>query len=179
MLATKEYLPTRLSMFFCAVFGLHVTADESGFSADRSFLDLNRDGIEDVFYEQTASGYYEFVDSNFDGKVDESHQFSSDDAIVRSKVDSDFDGLLETTIVYYQGSAYLSAVDANSDGLYDIFFFYNYGTLVKAIRLYTSASDSNKVGETMFRFGYPAAETLSDTHMTEEEFSEQFINLSP
>ena len=69
---------------------------------DEFIMDLNSDGTKDVFYEFDDSGYFELVDRNFDGRVDESIRYDKDNIILSSKIDEDFDGYLETKIYYKQ-----------------------------------------------------------------------------
>lgn len=121
---------------------------------DDSVMDLNSDGTTDVFYEYDSSGYYELVDRNFDGRVDESHRYDAQNKITSSKIDEDFDGYLETKISYKFESIERIAVDTDGDKLYEIFHFYKSGSLENSIRFYQENSDT-KIGKISFKFGYP------------------------
>ncbi|MDO6424914.1 hypothetical protein [Saccharophagus degradans] len=102
--------------------------------------DLNEDGIDDLSYEFTLDGYYEFVDANFDGVVDQTHKYDDKGVLISSKYDDDFDGVLETKVVYQFTVPYRTYVDTNKNGLIDLVFFYESGVLNHSEQLETGMS---------------------------------------
>ncbi|PCJ24463.1 MAG: hypothetical protein COA96_09455 [SAR86 cluster bacterium] len=140
-------------------------------SAD--FLDQNDDGVEDIIYEFEGDFYYELVDRNFDGEVDESHKYGLDDRIVSSKVDSNLDGYLETSISYEYGSVSKVNVDRVRDGLVDISFIYAEGEVVSAEKYYHQTEvEAARIGKIAFEFGYPISnEVIGTTEISSLEFS--------
>lgn len=147
-------------------------ADESEKS---DFKDLNGDGVQDVFYEYEEQGYYELVDSNFDGKIDLSTFYSNDDKIVSSRQDDDFDGYLETRSEYENGSLIISWVDVNHNELANIVFYYKDGILDRAERLYFGEPLS-KIEKVRFNYGYPESIIIEESEITEEEFHDSRID---
>lgn len=117
-------------------------------------MDLNSDGKKDVFYEYDNSGYNELVDRNFDERIDESHRYDKKNKLISSKIDANFDGYLETRIIYKYESIEKIAVDIDRDNLYEIFYFYESGTLKNAIK-YHPDDGRNQIGKINFKFGYP------------------------
>jgi hypothetical protein len=140
-----------------------------------SNLDLNGDGVLDVTYEHVDKGYYELVDRNFDGRVDESHFFDLQDRIVGSKIDNNFDGILETQVYYSDGSIARVCTDSNMDGLVDLFFEYVHGSLVGAKRYYHNDSiEEAMIGSYSFSHDYPVGpEQKVTAGLTAEQFSDQ------
>lgn len=164
----------KLLIFLITLFSLKGCDNSLVFEQSSSLYDLNGDGIIDITYEKDDSGYFEFVDRNFDGKIDESHYYDRSDIIIFSKIDDDFDGRLETNVFYKEGSVYRVAVDVDNDGLYEIFYFYNFGTLSESLRFYEE--DGNKIEKVIFKFGYPEKiETLSDSQVSKSDFSGKYL----
>lgn len=158
-------IPTIVILSAVLVCGCSSEAEQG--QTTSSLYDLNEDGINDITYEDTEDGYYEFVDRNFDGKVDESHHYSKSDKLLSSKIDDDFDGYLETEVFYSKESIHLSSVDSDSDQLRDIFYFYQSGTLVKGIKYYPK---KKMIGSIEFDFGYPSKESISGTEASPKQF---------
>jgi len=98
--------------------------------------DLNEDGIDDITYSYQGDRYYQFIDRDFDGQVDESHYYSKNNKILRTAIDNDRDGYLETEVLYSKGSVHLESADLDGDGLRDTFYFYKLGTLVESLRYF-------------------------------------------
>lgn len=144
-----------------------------------SLYDLNEDGIDDITYESTIDGYYEFVDRNFDGKVDESHHYGNDDKIIKSKIDENFDGYLETEIFYEKGSPCFSSVDSNIDELRDIFFLYRSGTLIKGSKYYIDSEGKQAIRTVEFKFGFPSKEPVVKTNLSRKQFDEKYLTSMP
>lgn len=160
----------KLILFACILWLTGCSFDKETDSSDDQIMDLNSDGTKDVFYEYDSSGYHELVDRNFDGKVDESHRYDGKNKLVSSKIDDDLDGFLETKIIYKYESPEKVAVDTDNDNLYEIFYFYESGTLVNAIKYYQT-DDGNKIGKIDFKFGYPTGEeSVEITDMDESAF---------
>lgn len=152
-------------LFVCPVFA----------SSDfEDFQDLNGDGRQDIFYEYEDDGYFELIDTNFDGRVDVSFRYSNQDEIVSSKSDENFDGILETTSIYKDGSIFRSWVDLNNDGYGNIFYFFNYGVLTSSERFYKK-SKGDEIGKIKYRFGYPSEEVIEKTFLSPQEFHEQRV----
>ena len=136
-------------------------------------LDLNSDGTIDVFYEYDEKGSYELVDRNFDTKIDESHRYDLDSRIVKSKIDNDFDGVLETIIEYRNGSIFKVKVDTNRDFTVDTVYQYKDGTLISGEKYYEKGEHDEyaRIGVVAFKFGYPVSpETVNKTSLNLEEF---------
>lgn len=109
----------------------------------KAMYDLNNDGENDIFYEYTEEGYYELIDYNFDGKVDQAHFFNNEGNLVSSKIDQNFDGYLETKTYYRMGSPLLTVVDIANDKLYDIYFKYEDGILMFSEKHIKPSSETN------------------------------------
>jgi len=152
-------------------------------SDDMSLLDINNDGVIDVFYEyQSDNSYYELIDGNFDGQVDQSHYYDNQDQILSSKLDDDFDGVLETTVAYRYSFVSGVLVDRNQDAKVDIIFYYEDSVLVKADKYYefSRISETPEVGVVRYQFGYPIGdEKRSKTVMSAEEFHQKAMRLYP
>ena len=138
------------------------------------FFDKNEDGTPDVFYEYVDDGYYELVDSNFDGNVDESNKYNSNHILVSQKLDQNFDGHLETEVIYEKGMASKERVDVNKDGVYEIVFLYESGQLSKSFKYYSQENARNMIGSVTFDYGYPSEEQLSETDKSVSEFANDF-----
>ncbi|PCI79919.1 MAG: hypothetical protein COB20_03745 [SAR86 cluster bacterium] len=137
------------------------------------FLDQNGDGVEDIIYEFEGDFYYELVDRNFDGEIDESHKYGLDDRIVSSKVDSNLDGYLETSIFYEFGTVSKVNVDRMRDGQVDISFAYSEGEVIFADKYYHQTDEgAARIGRIDFEFGYPVSnEIIMETEVSSAEFS--------
>lgn len=125
-------------------------------------LDLNRDGIMDVSYEFEGDFYYEFIDRNFDGKIDESHKYTKNHILVSSKIDEDKNGILETSVIYKDTNYKRSYVDENYDGLFEYLFLYDNGVLNCGFRVRSiDTKGVAKLGFVSFKFGYPMGDEVS------------------
>ena len=83
-------------------------------------MDLNQDRKPDVFYELTTDGnFYEMVDRNFDGHIDESILFDEQSRPIFSRSDNDFDGIYDTLVEYENTYPVRRLVDTNNNYLYD------------------------------------------------------------
>ena len=137
-------------------------------------LDLNADGKRDIFYEKGDDGYYfELLDTNFDGKVDESNKYDGTNRIVSSRLDQNNDGYLETGIIYKNGSVIKSTVDADYDFKVDMVFYYEAGHVICGVKFYSAAtaSDKNQIGRIKFKFGYPIEnERLISAQISKDDF---------
>lgn len=160
MLKIKAAIIATLSIFS---FDL-LSADQSV----RDFKDLNGDGKQDVFYQYEENGYFELTDTNFDGKIDISVFYDNNDKIVSSRQDDDFDGYLETAILYRDGVAKLSWVDLDGDELADIVFSYEEGILKKGERYYESVEA--EIGLVKFEYGYPSLEIKKKAGVSKKQF---------
>ena len=137
--------------------------------------DLNNDGISDITYKYDNEGYSEFIDGNFDKKIDQISRYNLKDVIINSYFDEDKDGCLETYTEYSNGAPMKTMVDTNNNGIFDLIFIYKNSSLLYGKKFYdkTSTGNENQVGTTYFKFGYPGAkEHLLNTKMTELEFQE-------
>lgn len=141
-------------------------------------LDINGDGVKDVFYEYDKNGYYELVDRNLDGNIDESVRYNSDDKIDSSRLDDNYDGILETSVFFINGIVSLVKVDVDANGIDDLVFFYENGALVAAKKYYVHGvlGEDAYVGSFSFYFGYPVGvEEIKKTEFSESEFVEKVI----
>ncbi len=180
----------KLLIFFILSFSVVSLADQSTTNSELSknldslsdtnlegLLDKNLDGEQDVFYEYSDDNtYFELNDSNYDGKVDASCKFDSNDTLVNCKHDQDFNGLLETYIEYNLGMAVREGVDLNNNNLYEIVFHYQSGTLTEGFKYIVEKTGKKMVSKTKFQFGYPVSESLLETTLSEAEFSNLYWN---
>lgn len=125
-------------------------------------VDFNDDGVSDVSLELESdnTGFYrELIDKNFDGMSDEKHHYTSNDVILFSEIDDDFDGFGETRIDYLKGSIAEVRVDSNQNGKIDTYLSYDQGVLVTAFHFYPlgEKGDSAFVGSVDFKFSYPSS----------------------
>ena len=137
--------------------------------------DLNKDGTKDIYYEYSLdNGYYQLTDRNFDGRIDQSHHYNNKDKILKSRIDDDFDGYLETEVLYDKGSINQVYVDSNNNGFRDIFFFYESGTLIKSIKYYASYEGEKALGTISYKLGHPSKEKIEKTNISEEQFESKW-----
>lgn len=157
-----------LFLITLAITGCSLDEFSSIFSDD--IYDRNGDGVKDVFYEYEENWYFELVDSNFDGKIDESHKFSNDDVIIESNFDQDHDGYLETRSLYSSSFPTKQGVDLDRDGVFELIFEFEPGEVSRAVRYYERGEESNQIGRVEFFFGFPNEERLENTDMSISEF---------
>jgi|GEM_PF-6894226 len=144
---------------------------------DSSFLDNNRDGVDDVSYEITENGYFQLIDRNFDTKMDESVFFGKDELPIKSKSDDDFDGYMETQTVFKDGLPEASVVDVDLDGKYDLFFQYRHGVLLYAEQFILNDSGKNhKIKRITFKYYFPIKEEFIDVSFKHRDFHKNFNN---
>ena len=141
-----------------------------------AFIDLNKDGIEDVKYEYDKTGYYELIDRNFDGKVDESLRYSLDDYLLSGSSDDDFDGVFETKLVVEHSQISSVLVDTNNNQTVDLVFRYKH-SLVQSAKKYSIEHGMSVVTRTSYEFGYPVSQKIVESSsMTELEFQHSVTN---
>ena len=142
---------------------------------DSDTYDLNGDGVADVFYEFESDGYFELVDRNFDGRIDESAQYGLNDLLIRGKSDDDFNGILETQIISENSLVKYLLVDSNRDNLIDIILEYKHGVVSTGERYYPSIDGKlpPQLGNVKFDFGYPSSETIISTELSATQFHER------
>lgn len=140
-------------------------------------LDLNNDGKQDIFYEYGEEFYYELIDNNFDGKIDQSSKYDKNDILVSSNTDDNFDGYLETTSLFKEGSLKYVLVDRHRSGKTDVVFYYDHGVIVKANRFYLGTDGKYKIGEVKFEYyGYPIGkENIVSSNATMAEFILKYV----
>lgn len=162
------------------VSGCTAEQNANGSAAGASFdqgRDLNLDGRADIFYEQDGPILYELTDKNFDGKIDESMQYSMDTEILMGgKIDENFDGYLETKVIAMNGIVSKVLVDSNSNEIFDMCFQYDHGVLERAFRFYPQHEQTtgSNIGSISFTFGYPLnAEQVEHSLLDEQMFHER------
>ena len=138
-------------------------------------VDLNGDGASDIFYEyeiDSLPGYYELVDRNFDGRIDESTYFSEEHVPIYGRADNDYNGLMDTVVEYQHSYVKVKWVDSNFNGTVDTVVEYKHGEIHKARRYRAKGEDQNqaRIGTVTFKNMYPSTEKLETTEMSETEF---------
>ncbi|MGL6159459.1 hypothetical protein [Microbulbifer sp.] len=170
----------RFLLCFICVFGSFscVKDTEVGGSVDSSMLDLNGDGVPDISYEDADDGYYEFVDRNFDGRVDVSNYYGKDDKVVSSKLDDNFDGTLETKTIYKNGSPVATAVDVTCNGLADILFVYEFDVIEfsENFNLVGPGASKGSIERVIYRFGLPVEKKILDKEVEHKAFHESSMS---
>lgn len=147
-------------------------------SVPRYLYDLNEDGIQDIsFYSYRQGLNLELVDRNFDKKVDENHYYNKIDKRLGSNMDSDFDGYFETLIEYKNSSNNIVAMDSNSDKIYDIFHFYEFGHRVKSLKYYHDYEGKPAIGTVTYKFEYPSKELIEKTQLSQEQFKDKWCGV--
>nr|WP_010132120.1 hypothetical protein [Microbulbifer agarilyticus] len=165
-----------LLLIFTIFLASALTGCEEGGSQDFDIavLDLNGDGVADISYEESADGYFEFVDRNFDGRVDVSSFYGTDDKIVSSMLDDNFDGFLETKTWYAHGNPTVSVVDENCDGTVDILFVYENGVVRRSEKyVVTEGSSDGEIVQFEYEFGYPVSRTVIGGGVARSQYYER------
>lgn len=143
-----------------------------------SLLDLNKDGVQDVFYEFEEEGYFELIDSNFDGVVDESSFYDYEENLIVSRLDENNDGYVETKILFLHSIPLIALIDFDSDSIADAILEYQDGNLVSGRRFISSAKDGQTGYEqkVLFQLNYPV-EVSDDANATVnlDEFRESLL----
>lgn len=142
---------------------------------ESEIIDLNNDGVQDIFYEYDENGYYELIDRNFDKKIDVSTRYNLKHYAISSKSDDDFDGFLETEWVFKNSFVASSYVDSNYNKYQDIYFKYKDDLVMYAEKFYHESDTlPSRVGRINYMFGYPlGVEVFSDEGITEKHFHEK------
>lgn len=139
-------------------------------------LDLNKDGIQDVFYEDKNDFYYMLTDRNFDGEIDEEWAYNLDDVLLLGKADNDFDGVFETKYVVQNGFVSKELIDSDQNGIYDIYHKYEFGVTSFSEKYY-GISDSgtpSRIG--MIKYALDKIsddEVFIETKISESEFQKE------
>ena len=135
-------------------------------------IDRNGDGRPDLFFQHEGEYLYELVDNNFDGSVDESWKYNRDDVLVSGRVDENFDGILETELVYRDFLLFRVFSDTDRNGVVDLATEFDDGARSFSEKFYYS-SEQNQIGRVEFRYGYPSGpEEQRKTELSEKEFQE-------
>ena len=188
-----SYVQTRFLLLIALTLGVSFTSscaienvqiDEDLRNILATTLDLNGDGVVDVWYQYDADllpGYYELVDRDFDGRVDESSFFSGEHTLLYSRSDDNGDTYMDTITAYKHGTASGRWVDSDRNGVIDIAFEYVFGKLRSATRYYPRQDrmDKPQVGITQFFYEYPKAETRYNVDFSEEEFEQRYNPIVP
>jgi hypothetical protein len=135
-------------------------------------IDRNGDGQPDLFIEVEGDFTYELYDRDFDGKVDESWKYDSNDELVSGKVDENLDGSLETQYISKNHSLDKVFSDTNANGIFDVYTKLDRGVMVYSEKYYGSNQQA-KIGKVQYEYGYPTGpEVFSETTISEVEFQE-------
>ena len=138
--------------------------------------DVNKDGIQDLFYEEYDNYYLFLEDRNFDGKVDSKWTYSLEDVLVSGVSDNDFDGIFETKSIAKDGVIVREFIDSDGNGLYDIFSKYEYGVWLYSEKYYpaTKYNPKPRIGRTNVNFReIKSEEQIESSDLSEIEFQEQ------
>ena len=138
--------------------------------------DVNKDGIQDLFYEEYDNYYLFLEDRNFDGTIDSKWTYSLKDVLLSGVSDNDFDGIFETKYVAKDGVIVREFIDSDGNGLYDIFSKYEYGVWLYSEKYYPATQDHPKqrIGRTNVNFReIKSAVQIESSDLTEIEFQEQ------
>ncbi|UTW46342.1 hypothetical protein KFE80_05510 [bacterium SCSIO 12696] len=160
---------SKIVVSYLAIVSFSISAED----VEENFIDLNGDGVSDISYEYTKSGYYELMDRNFDGKVDQSSFYDLNHYLKSARSDDDFDGILETKTVYEDSLIQLVLTDSDNNQLYDIVLEYQDNLVISGRRYYKKMPKRPNpfIGKTKFRFGYPVGqEDVRKTKMSEKDF---------
>jgi len=135
-------------------------------------IDRNGDGQPDLFIEIEGDFTYELYDRDFDGKVDESWKFDSNDELVSGAVDENLDGVLETQYISKDHSLDKVFSDTNGNGIFDVYTKLDRGVMVYSEKYYGSIQQA-KIGKVQYKYGYPTgSEVFTETVISEVEFQE-------
>lgn len=138
-------------------------------------LDENKDGKRDVFFEEDKKHLYELRDSNFDGKVDQSHAFKKQSGEqVQSSFDQNFDGYMETFMYYRDEKVFFHWVDTDLDGVGELFFFYKNDVLSHS-KKYISQSGKQQIEVITYKYDYPSKKKRLDTSYSKQEFHAEML----
>ena len=133
-------------------------------------LDMNSDGIQDIFYEDYLNYYYVLSDRNFDGEADEKWEYSLNDELLSGSGDNDFDGVYETSYKVKNGIINQEYIDSNKNGIYDIYSHYEHGVWKYSEKYH--ASDNLKISAKIERYNHKLSSISSDKIVTETNLSE-------
>ncbi|MBI2897003.1 MAG: hypothetical protein HYY06_25830 [Deltaproteobacteria bacterium] len=95
-------------------------------------IDLNRDGVKDVFRYYTDEGrpLREESDRDFDGRIDSVNFFESG-AVARRETDTNRDGRVDTWVYLDRGTVSRAERDSNADGRKDVWEYYENGHVIR------------------------------------------------
>lgn len=173
-----------LKMALCFIYSIAVfgACPANSENSDIEIIDLNGDGVEDVFIEYDDSGYYQLTDRNFDGRIDESSRYTLDHYVVSGSSDDNFDGIFETTIEYEHSLVTRVLVDTNNNQLIDLVHFYKDGLIVSSEKYISENSNNNEkmTEQVALKFEYPISiERRPTSHTTEKSFHENAVARKP
>ena len=117
----------------------------------RREIDLNGDGQPDIVnlirpLEDERVAVAKNTDLNFDGKFDVFTEFDAFGQISRERIDTDFDGDIDTIDLYKDGARVKSDRDIDFDGDFDVYAFYIVETDGR-VRLDRKESDTDGNGK--------------------------------
>lgn len=135
--------------------------------------DLNQDGVRDVFYEDKSEFYFQLIDRNFDGEIDERWKYDLEDKLLAGWTDDNFDGVFETRFVIQDGLIHKQLVDSDQNGFFDICHNLKFGVWEYTEKYY-AASGTNigaRIGIVKFDLDQiTGIELFSKTKISEIEF---------
>ncbi|MEM7101110.1 MAG: hypothetical protein AAF541_22810 [Pseudomonadota bacterium] len=135
-------------------------------------MDLNSDGKDDVFYESAedgSTGYYELSDRNFDGSVDQTVFFDSQNKPIFARLDNNFDERLDSVVTYENYNITRVLIDTNANWIFDSEIKYDQGVMASSTHF---ESHTNKLTEYKYKFGLPYLSRNMEIEKTEQEFHE-------
>lgn len=137
-----------------------------------SSIDYNGDGHPDVTYDYYKEYFYEFIDRNYDLKIDVSNKFNYKDNLpIQTTYDNNFDGYPDTKVFYQNGWVDYSFVDTNKDNKFDVFYSYEYGILKFSEKYVAATNDKSAYIEKIeYELGYPVKTTRVQTSITRDKF---------
>jgi len=164
-----------------SVVGLTVVALVNIFSVMATYFEVQYNLISKLIYskdsmsgsriELVEDGSYELVDGDYDGKIDESHKYDVLGNLVFSKLDSDYDGYLETKVFFGDGRSTRSLVDTDKNGIFDLVFLYETNSKQQAIKFIKANEVSSNIQIYEMDFGFPVKFEVNGNVATEEDFS--------
>jgi len=148
---------------------------------DPRFWDFNNDGVEDVWYEDKEQKYIEYLDRNFDGKLDSVTTFDAhSNWILGSQTDDDFDGKPETRHFYVNSQIHSTFIDSNGNDCSDIIHYYSYQVISKSLKVEASSKGKgSKITEVVYKFGFPEFSHTYVSEMSVCEFYEKELTKAP
>ena len=102
--------------------------------------DMNKDGKRDIFYESDEFNYYQLIDRNFDGKVDEKWKYDLNDVLISGISDDDFNGIFESRVFVTNGSVSKIFIDTDNNGVSDVFHSVRFGITIYSEKYYPAVN---------------------------------------